>query len=147
MKIFLIPCIVLFISLNALAQPKREKIKALKVAFITERVDLSAKEAEQFWPIYNTYNNTYRTIKRDKINSTRREIKKNIDTLTDEQALVYINIIEEAEKKLLKERIELIKKLKNVISPKKIILLKIAEEDFNKKLFDQFKNRHKFAHK
>jgi hypothetical protein len=31
------------------------------------------------------------------------------------------------------------KNLKKVIPPKKIILLKIAEEDFKRKLFDQFK--------
>ncbi len=47
--------LLLFLTVASFAQdrPDREKIKALKVAFITERLDLSSKEAQLFWPIYN----------------------------------------------------------------------------------------------
>jgi hypothetical protein len=30
---------------------KKEEIKALKVAFLTTKLDLTAREAEKFWPI------------------------------------------------------------------------------------------------
>lgn len=30
---------------------KKEQIKALKVAFLTTKLDLTAREAEKFWPI------------------------------------------------------------------------------------------------
>ena len=33
----------------------KEKIKALKVAHITNELDLTSKEAQQFWPIYNEF--------------------------------------------------------------------------------------------
>ncbi len=36
-------------------RPDKDKIKSLKIAFITERLDLSTKEAQTFWPIYNEY--------------------------------------------------------------------------------------------
>ena len=32
-----------------------KRIKALKVSFITEQLQLAPKEAEVFWPIYNAY--------------------------------------------------------------------------------------------
>jgi hypothetical protein len=34
---------------------KKDQIKALKVAFFTTELDLSTKEAEKFWAIYNTF--------------------------------------------------------------------------------------------
>ena len=49
---------VLFFSFSLSAQvnkESREKIKTLKIAYITEQLNLTAKEAQDFWPIYNTY--------------------------------------------------------------------------------------------
>lgn len=36
-------------------RPDKEKIKSLKVAYITERLNLSSTEAQAFWPIYNAH--------------------------------------------------------------------------------------------
>ncbi|OEK07600.1 hypothetical protein A8C32_17540 [Flavivirga aquatica] len=143
MKILLIPILTLFLSISALGQSKKDQIKALKVAFITEKLELSEKEAQKFWPIYNTYDDTTRRIKQKNIHSIRREIRKNIETLTDEQALKFLTTLGEAEKQLVIQRKKLTEKLKGVISPKKIILLRISEDDFNRKIFEQFKKRHK----
>jgi len=33
----------------------REKIKSLKIAFFTEKLDLSSEEAKAFWPMYNEH--------------------------------------------------------------------------------------------
>ena len=32
---------------------KKEQIKAQKVAFITDKLQLTVEEAQQFWPVYN----------------------------------------------------------------------------------------------
>ncbi|WP_340154759.1 hypothetical protein [uncultured Winogradskyella sp.] len=46
--------LTLFVTTSIFAQrPDREKIKTLKIAHITEQLDLSKSEAEKFWPIYN----------------------------------------------------------------------------------------------
>ncbi len=34
---------------------KKEKIQALKVAFITQKLELTSDEAQKFWPVYNRY--------------------------------------------------------------------------------------------
>ena len=34
----------------------REKLEAARVAFITTRLDLKPEQAQQFWPIYNVFN-------------------------------------------------------------------------------------------
>ncbi|WNH07893.1 hypothetical protein [Thalassobellus suaedae] len=48
MKKFILPLFVLLLSLSTFAQKGRDKIKALKVSFITERLELTEQEAQQF---------------------------------------------------------------------------------------------------
>ena len=36
-----------------LSPEQQEKYEALKVAFLTEELSLSSKEAQAFWPVYN----------------------------------------------------------------------------------------------
>lgn len=52
--------LLLFIGsfqLNAVAQEQRdgERLEALKVAYLTKKLNLSTEEAQKFWPVYNTY--------------------------------------------------------------------------------------------
>ena len=52
----IITLLLLFIAFQvgfAQKHEKRNKIKALKTAHITSELNLSSKEAEKFWPIYN----------------------------------------------------------------------------------------------
>jgi len=139
MKKIILPIIALLISLSAFSQSKKDRIKALKVSFITERLELTQEEAQKFWPVYNAYDDITGKIKYEDLRNIRREIKNNIATLTDKRASELLEEIANAESKLHEEEVKLNVKLKRIISPKKILLLKIAEEDFKKKLFDQWK--------
>lgn len=142
MKKFILPILLFFFSLNILAQKNsREKIKALKISFITEKLDLTEKEAQQFWPIYNDHDKAVSKIKYQDIRNIRREIRNNIGTLTNDQAKSLIIELNKAENELHKERIGFSSKLLKIISPKKIILLKIAEDDFKRKILERFKNK------
>ena len=136
----LIPILLLVMSLNVAAQHKnRDRVKALKVAFITEKLDLTEKEAQEFWPVYNAFESQSSEIKYSELRSIRKEIKENSNTMTDADASKLIIRFNNAENKLHKLRMEFSKKLSAIIPPKKIILLKTAEEDFKKKMFEEFK--------
>ncbi len=54
-KILLFLTLFVGISYICAAQPPREKIKALKIAYITKELNLTSAEAEKFWPVYNEY--------------------------------------------------------------------------------------------
>lgn len=58
---------------------KSEKIKALKIAFLTQKLQLTSAEAQKFWPVYNQYQNEVRKIR---INN------RNGDVLESEQQLL-----------------------------------------------------------
>lgn len=137
-----VPIIILFVSLNIMAQKdKRERIKALKVAFITERIDLSEKESQKFWPIYNDFENEINQIRFQDIRSIRKEIRDQINTMNEEQAKTLLKRLNTAESKLHNLESDFYKKISSVISYRKIILLKIAEEDFKRKMLEELKRR------
>jgi len=81
--------ILFFQSLQLNAQRDRnrhEQIQAMKIAYITERLDLSSEEAEKFWPIYNDYNDKKGEILHE-IREFRRYYVENLDNIDDEEHL------------------------------------------------------------
>ena len=128
-------------SANSVAQSKHDKIKALKVSFITERLNLTTEEAQEFWPLYNAHERNTSKIKYKELKYIRSEIKQNSNSLTDAEANILLEKLITAENKLHTEYDAFISKLRSVISSKKIILLKVAEEEFKKTLFEEYKRR------
>lgn len=145
----LLPIILLLVSLNITAQHnnKRERIKALKVSFITEKLDLSEKEAQLFWPVYNNYEAKNSEIRFKEVRAIRKEIRDNIETMSDEDAKALIKKLNDAETRMHKLRISFSEKLMGIIPAKKIIQLKIVEDDFKKKMLEEYKKRKKESHK
>lgn len=140
----ILPIILILFSLSAIAQKqnnRRERIKALKVSFITERLDLSEKEAQKFWPTYNEFNKKRSQIKYKNLKMVWKETREKINTISSEEANEIIKKINIAENELHKLKINFHDKLTNILPPKKIILLKIAEEDFRRKMLEEFKKR------
>ena len=144
MKKLLPIILLLFVSLNITAQDRnRERIKALKVSVITEKLDLTEKEAQQFWPIYNAHEKETSEIRFKEVKAIRKEIREQIDTMTDEKANELLTRLKKAEIKMHNSRMEFANNLSGILSPKKIILLKIAEDDFKKKMFEELRKKRK----
>lgn len=138
MKTFIITLALCF-SLSTFAQ--ENKIKSLKVAFITEKLNLTEKEAQQFWPVYNAYDNTVNNLKFNELRKVVHEIRESYASVSDDKANELLNKALEIEDKIHSENIKLIKKLRGIISSKKILALKNAEEDFNRKMLEEFNKR------
>ncbi|MGW9686662.1 hypothetical protein [Flagellimonas sp. 2504JD1-5] len=120
--------------------PGRERIKTLKVAFITERVGLTAKEAQVFWPIYNEYEETLEAIRRRERLELRSQISM-IQDLSDGEASALLDKFLAIQKERHAAEQSFISKIRNVISPKKTVLLLKAEEDFKRRLLQQMRKR------
>lgn len=121
---------------------KREKIKALKVAYITEQLNLTTEEAQKFWPIYNANEEKQFVLRHNKMRSIISKFDENsIDKISEKEAISLIDQIETIDDELHNSKKLYIKELKTVISAKKIIKLKKAEDDFNKKLMKQYRGK------
>ena len=138
--------IILF-STGLIAQPpggagpegrkeKSEKIKAMKVEFITSKLDLSSAEAEKFWPIYNEFMG-----KMDKIERGRRKSRKSNEgkELTDAEVNEMIKYNFDTDQELLDLRREYDAKFKNVLSIQKVGKLYLAEHQFRRELLRKMK--------
>lgn len=114
-----------------------EKIKSLKTAYLTEQLELTSKEAEKFWPIYNAYEKKEDALYKEKWCDVKNGLN-NIDNInnTKAESLVqeYISLKEES----LTLKKEFYKDLKKVISSRKILQLKKAEHDFHKILLKKY---------
>lgn len=108
---------------------RNQKIQAMKVAFITEKINLTTKEAQQFWPVYNEYQE-----KRDKINaqlrSTREYYLQNAASLTDKQINDILNKLLSLQQQDISLLTEYNNKYKQVLPVKKVMDLYIAENQF-----------------
>ena len=50
------------------------RLEALKIAYITKKMDLSPDEAQRFWPIYNLYAAELKQARQDAVKNNEAEI-------------------------------------------------------------------------
>lgn len=130
-----------FVSVSVLAQrPAQERIKTFKVAFITERLALSSEEAQQFWPVYNNYEEATQKLRRKERQRFGSQLPY-LDDLSENEATALLAEFKgiQTEKHNLEQ--QFLQDLKQVLPSKKIVLLLKAEEDFKKRLLQQMRKR------
>ena len=139
------PIIFLLVTSLSFSQgfkEKREKVKALKVAYITEQLELTTDEAQKFWPIYNAFDDNQAELRHEKMRSILDRFKPgNVEKLSEKDASNSLAQMEKIEEDLFNLKKKFIKDLQGVISAKKIIKLKKAEEDFNRELLKQMREK------
>lgn len=140
MKYIIITLLLLLFSLDTTAQnpEKLERIKALKVAFITEKLSLTETEAQQFWPVYNKYEEATFKLRREK-----RAERADYDfaSLSEADANNLLNSMMEAEREKFELRKQLVNDLKKVLPATKILKLQWTEDQFNRRLLEEMRNR------
>ena len=139
-------CLALFLSSALFAQQKsesREKIKALKIAYLTEQLNLSPKEAQQFWPIYNAYDDQQSSLRYKSRYEMKKTIKASgsIDNISEQESQKLIELKLNTDKKIYELQTEFVAKVKKVLSYKKIIQLHIAEMEFGRNLMKKYRRK------
>jgi len=110
----------------------KERIESLRIAFLTEQLDLSPEESQNFWPIYREMTSKIRnTRKEERVN------KKELGELTDSEAEALILNNFETEAKILALKREYFKKLRTAIPPRKIAMLQPLEKRFKQRLLNR----------
>jgi hypothetical protein len=118
-----------------------ERIKAMKIAFITERLELSTGEAEKFWPVYNDYENRKHKIMKE-IRDLRKYYTENQESIGEKEQLELLDKFI----KLQKEDAELLpsyhEKFIEVLPPQKVMKLYISEIQFRNYLLQKLRDHH-----
>jgi len=151
-KATLIIATLLFSSASFLAQgqageqehPNKEKIKSMKIAFITEKLNLTSEEAQQFWPVYNEYESKRDELRKEK-KMDRKEGKTNTNPSDEEIKKQIENRFETRQKELDLDK-EYDTKFQTVLPIKKVGELYSAREAFKRELLRKLKNHDGGSH-
>lgn len=117
---------------------KKEQIEAMRVAFITKQLDLTAREAQQFWPVFNEYQDKLEAMRK----SRRKENKlSQPETMTDKEAETFVDNEIDFRVKEADLQKQYFARFKIALPIKKAALLIKAEDDFKRELLKQIKDK------
>jgi len=143
-NIFVVGLLFIFTSVlfGQQSENKVEQINAQKIAFFTEKLSLTAKEAQQFWPVYNDY-----WLRKNKLIEDRKNLMNycsdNISNLSEKEieeiADKYTRFYTEEANLLVKYN----DKFKSVLPVKKVMKLYITDNQFKVYLLQQIRNANK----
>ncbi len=115
------------------AADKKEKLESMRIAFLTQKLDLSPQESQIFWPVYNQFRKEIQAVRKDKHENTK-DAKRNLDAMTDTEvsAMLEDNFAAEARELEIKKRYN--GEFKKVLPVKKVAKLYQTEQQFNSEL-------------
>lgn len=125
-------------SFSSMAQrgaAKRERIQALKVAFITEEMQLTSEQAKDFWPIYNQLESALKAL--------RRQANKHPDfsTASDQEIETWLIKKLDLDAQQLALKKSYIERFKQVLTWKQIATLLYVDKRFKKELLERIQER------
>jgi hypothetical protein len=140
--IVIITCLLtpIFASYAQGPENRKEKIEALKVAYITKKLNLSPEEAQKFWPVYNKYTAELEKSRKDFRGQMVDELK-NIDQMSNAEADKALRDMIEFRSKELDITKQYTNEFKKVISPQKVVKLFVAEQEFKKELLKMLRQK------
>jgi len=138
LSILLFVCIAFFsFSQN---ESRNEKVETMKIAFLTNKLNLTAKEAQLFWPLYNEYTQKTETLRKAK-KSEYDEIKSKNATPSDKEIAAFMEEVFLTKQKELDLQKEYYNKYIKILPMKKVALLYQAENQFKKELLRIIKDK------
>ena len=118
-----------------------ERLKALKINFIIEQVDLNTEEESFVWGAFEKYESNVRKKYHKKMRKLRYNNFKKAEDLSESQAAVAIDSIYYL--RTLKEELDqaFLKTLKTKLTAKQVLEIHIAEEKFHRKMVHRSRER------
>lgn len=117
-----------------------EEFRAKKATFITEKLQLTPEEAQQFWPHYNKFED-----QRMKLQKRKREIEKNawenLDHHSEKDFKRIYDELTEIEDQTYKLKKEYRKKFLEILPAKKALTLEYIEHQFRSQMLREYRKR------
>ena len=124
---------------------RHERIKALKIPFLTEELGLTPAEAEKFWPIYNSYDKRMHDLRERERQLFKEKFSRSgsKNKLSEDQAEKLIANYNDIQKKKYELESALIHDLTAKLPAAKMVFLPEVERNFGRKLWEEYKKRKK----
>jgi hypothetical protein len=120
-------------------KPGSEKFKAMKVAYITEKLNLTSAEAEKFWPVYNEFQTKKEAVFKE-LKTLKRANKQEDKEVSDTEIEKMLNQRIITKQKELDLEKEYLAKFKSVLPIRKVGEFYKAEESFKRELLRKMRD-------
>jgi len=121
-------------------EERMEKYRAEKVAFLTDKLDLSPAEAQKFWPVYNEMQEKIWELQK-----TRRELEEKVrdaeESLSDKQAVKLTRDFASNMQKESELHTKYNEEFLKILSPQKVLRLYNAEHEFRQYMFKKYRDK------
>jgi len=117
----------------------KEKIETFKISYLTKQLELTPEEAQQFWPVYNEYQQKLEAIRQQ-----RRALKnpgKPFSDLTDKEVEELIDSEIEFQQQDFDIRKTYHERFKSVLSVRQVARLYHAEHEFKRLLLQHLRQK------
>ena len=114
-----------------------QKFESMKIAHLTDALELTPEEAEKFWPVYNKWNDQKKALRQG-----NRPAKK-VEDMTQEEAETFIQNTIASRRQASELDAAMQEDLKGILSATKRMKLIKAEENFHQSMVKRFKKRRK----
>jgi Spy/CpxP family protein refolding chaperone len=112
---------------------RQERVEAMRAAYISRYVDLTAEESQKFWPIYNEYHAELDKNKKD-LAMDVFEARLNWDKMTDNEVEKTLDQMMQRQYETIEIKKRYHEKFKRILPIRKVALLYQAETQFLKEL-------------
>lgn len=104
-------------------EEKRDRLKAISIAYLTKELELTSAEAEKFWPVYNRYTE-----------EIRKEIRKSVENGKKPDML-------ERQQQMLDIRKKYQQDFQKILSPERAQKVFMAEQKLKEQVRKELENR------
>ena len=113
----------------------QDRVEAQRVAFITQKLELTVDESATFWPVYNEF--------RQKQKEMRESISpgKTLRQLNDAEAQELINAQLDLEAELVTLKRTYFSRLSTVVPARKLVRLAAIEQQFSREVLNMLRQR------
>ncbi len=113
----------------------QSRVESQKVAFITQKLDLSPTEAQNFWPLYNEFQSNMKDLRQ------KNRLDLQYDDINENEAKGFLDNLLKREQEELDLKKGYFEKLKTVLSAKKVAQLYILEKKFREEILANIRTR------
>lgn len=121
---------------------REDIVKVQKIAFFTEKLNLSPEEAQKFWPVYNDYWKRKNKIIEDR-RTLMKECSDKMSKLSAREIEQYGDLYIKSHKLEAELLEEFNQKFKKVLPVEKVMKLYFADHEFKTYLLQQIRNTSK----
>ena len=115
---------------------RQEKIEAFRIAFFTEKLQLTSQESKNFWPLFNQFEKQQDGLRE------KYDLKgKRLELLTDAEVKGHILNQLEMEDEMVKLRKDYTMRFMEVLPVRKVAMLQRIEREFKKELLKEIRER------